>query len=112
MSDQPPKTYDHLSDIDRQVFQKLDLLRAMDLAKRTDPFCELERSVYQLQKEYMQKNRERPTRILMGFSQYNSLKYAPAYLVSQSNEQMLRGTYKLDGLEVIQVIKDDFLEVL
>jgi len=110
MSDTPPKTYDHLSEFDRQVFQKLDFLKEWREARRSNPFYELEKKIMALRAAYAYKNQAMPTRVLMGFSQYDALRHLPPWQVP--DEQKISGTYNIDGLEVIQVIKDDFLEVL
>ena len=103
MSDKPPKTQDDIPD---EVFLKLGLLQDMERAKRNNPFYELERQICQLRTEYMFKNRNPPTRVLMGLNQYRALDHKPL----EHLHTFQVGSFA--DMEIIRVLKDDFLEVL
>lgn len=114
MSDTPtlPKTYDHLSEIDRQVFLKLDLIRELRRAKET-PFYDLLRDISYHRHKFMQKFGVSPTTAFIGQKQYQALSYAPPHQMTATQEaRARRGEQTINGLEVILVLRDDFLQVV
>lgn len=109
-----PNPYEHLSG--EQLDTMLDLIeaqvRVFGATRRPTPFDLLLRGIYQSQCEFIHTNGKRPTTVFLGSSQMEAFTYAPPRsTTSEQDARAMRSEQTVEGLEVVRVLKDSFLQV-
>lgn len=96
-------------DIPDEVYLKLGVLAQAVEEQNKNLFYQLEKQICELRHKHMLKNPEPPTKVFVGFKQMEAFHHIPPWMISTKQAQLRKAEFM--DMEVIRVIKDDFLMV-
>lgn len=105
-----PDPFEHLTSKQLDAWMTLALATLKAERQRLTPFDLLLRDIYNATQQFMCEHGDRPKTVFLGFEQMKAFAHIPPWQIRQ-DAAMLGKPQMVEGLEVVQVLKDSFLQV-